>query len=36
MDPAHFYTGIVVDAYARLKASSFDADLYRDLSLIHI
>lgn len=35
MDPAHFYTGIVVDAYARLKASSFDADLYRDFVVAH-
>lgn len=35
MDPAHFYTGIVVDAYARLKASSFEADLYRDFVVAH-
>ncbi len=35
MDPAHFYTGIVVDAYARLKASSFAADLYRDFVVAH-
>jgi len=35
VDPAHFYTGIVVDAYARLKASSFDADLYRDFVVAH-
>jgi len=30
MEPADFYTGIVVDAYARLRSSSFDAGLYRD------
>jgi len=35
MEPADFYTGIVVDAYARLKASSFDAGLYRDFVVTH-
>lgn len=29
MDPAHFYTGIVADAYAGLKGSSFDPARYR-------
>ncbi|MCY7396432.1 MAG: class I SAM-dependent methyltransferase [Nocardioides sp.] len=28
MHPADFYTGIVVDAYARLKSTSFDPDRY--------
>ncbi len=28
MEPADFYTGIVVDAYARLKSTSFDAATY--------
>ena len=27
-DPAEFYTGIVVEAYARLKAESFDPEPY--------
>ncbi len=35
MEPADFYTGIVVDAYARLKSSSFDAGLYRDFVVAH-
>ena len=35
MEPADFYTGIVVDAYARLKSSSFDASLYRDFVIAH-
>ncbi|GEP39674.1 hypothetical protein NPS01_33370 [Nocardioides psychrotolerans] len=28
MDPADFYSGIVVDAYARLKSSTFDPEPY--------
>lgn len=28
LDPAAFYTGIVADAYAALKSTSFDADRY--------
>ena len=35
MDPADFYSGIVVDAYARLKSNSFDADRYRDFVVAH-
>lgn len=35
MEPADFYTGIVVDAYARLKSSSFNASLYRDFVVGH-
>lgn len=35
MDPADFYTGIVVDAYARLKSSSFDAAPYGDFIRAH-
>ena len=35
MEPADFYTGIVVDAYARLKSSSSDASLYRDFVVAH-
>jgi SAM-dependent methyltransferase len=30
MDAADFYTGIVVEAYARLKSTSFDAEPYAD------
>lgn len=30
MDPADFYSGIVVDAYAKLKSSSFEAAPYID------
>lgn len=30
MEAADFYTGIVVDAYARLKSTSFDAQPYAD------
>ncbi len=30
MDAAEFYTGIVVDAYAKLKSSSFDAGPYAE------
>lgn len=30
MEPADFYSGIVVDAYAKLKSSSFDAEPYID------
>jgi SAM-dependent methyltransferase len=35
VDPANFYSGIVVDAYARLKSTSFDADRYRDFVAAH-
>lgn len=35
MEPADFYTGIVVDAYARLKSETFDADLYRRFVSAH-
>ena len=31
MDPADFYTGIVVDAYARLRSTRFDPSPYADL-----
>lgn len=35
VDPANFYSGIVVGAYARLKSNSFDADRYRDFVVAH-
>jgi len=35
VDPADFYSGIVVDAYARLKSNSFDAHRYRDFVVAH-
>ncbi len=35
VDPSNFYSGIVVDAYARLKSTSFDADRYRDFVAAH-
>lgn len=35
MDAADFYSGIVVDAYARLKSNSFDADRYRNFVVSH-
>jgi len=35
VDPANFYSGIVVDAYARLKSISFTADRYRDFVVAH-
>jgi len=35
VDPANFYSGIVVDAYARLKSNSFTADRYRDFVVAH-
>ncbi|MGG5259382.1 class I SAM-dependent methyltransferase [Phycicoccus avicenniae] len=35
MDPADFYSGIVVDAYAGLKASRFDAEPYIEFVRTH-
>jgi len=35
VDPANFYSGIVVDAYARLKSNSFTADRYRAFVVAH-
>lgn len=35
VDPADFYSGIVVDAYAHLKSSSFPAGRYRDFVAAH-
>jgi trans-aconitate methyltransferase len=35
MEPADFYSGIVVDAYAKLKSISFDAELYLEFVRTH-
>lgn len=35
VEPADFYSGLVVDAYAKLKASTFDPEPYRDFVRAH-
>lgn len=35
VDPANFYSGILVDAYAQLKSNSFTADRYRAFVVAH-